>query len=73
MSASRNENNQVASALSKLSVLPVVIAGMAGVGGLMPPMPAMADGSVSSGTIMRASALYGPRVSALKSAVEKGQ
>lgn len=75
MSASRNDNgsNKLSVALQKLAVLPVVVAGMTGLGGAIAPQPALADGAVSAATVTRAGALYGPRIIALKSAVEKGQ
>jgi hypothetical protein len=54
-----------------LTLLPAVLVGLSGMGALA-PQPALADGAVSFATVTRAGGLYGPRVIALKSAVEKG-
>jgi len=39
---------------------------------LLAPRPALADGAVSPATVQRARGIYGARIAALKSAVDKG-
>jgi len=64
-----NSNGDAWNAVQKLSFLPLALVGMTGVG---MAEPAFADGSISPATVNRASAIYGPRIIGLKSAVESG-